>query len=68
MKMTSLSLKTFVRRAEKKQKETRKNQKLIKKLIENIDLFEQEHITKKVILNFRNHLDDSRSKSQIFQK
>jgi len=29
---------------------------------------EQEHITKRIMSSFRNHLDDSRSRSQIFKK
>ena len=69
MKMPSLPPGTPVKRAERKQKErNKKKSKTDKESTEDVDLSEQEHTTKRVVPSSRNHLDDSRSRSQAFKR
>ena len=49
----------------KAEKNLKKNKK---KSIENVNLFKQEHMFKRVMSSSRNHLDDFRSKNQVFKK
>ena len=55
-------------RKKSKKKKNKKKSKTDKKLIKNVDLFEWECMFKKIISSFKNHLNDSKSKNQIFKK
>ena len=49
-------------------KKNKKKSKTDKKLTEAVDLSKQEYMSKRVMSSSKNHLDDSRSRSQIFKK
>ena len=59
----SVSENTCEKSREKAKEKNKKKSKIDKKLIKAVDLFEQEHMFKKVMSSFRNHLDDSKSRS-----
>ncbi len=51
-----------------KKERNKKKLKTNKKLIKDVNLSEQKHIIKRIILSFKDYLDDSRLRSQIFKK
>ena len=53
---------------EKAKERNKKKSKTDKESTEAVDLSEQEHMSKRIMSSSRNHLDDSRSRSQIFKK
>ena len=55
-------------REKAKKERNKKKSKTDKESTEDVDLSEQEHTTKRVMPSSRNHLDDSRSRSQVFKR
>ena len=53
---------------EKATSQKKKKSKIDKKLTKDFNFSEQEHISKKAASKFRDHLDNSRLKSQILKK
>ena len=53
---------------EKATSQKKKKSKIDKKLTEDFNFSEQEHISKKAASKFRDHLDNSRLKNQILKK
>ena len=53
---------------EKAKERNKKKLKTDKESTETVDLSEQEHMSKRAVSSSRDHLDDSRSRSQVFKK